>query len=117
MSAHEIDVFVGGRIKQGRWKFGFTQEQLAKACGIKFQQVQKYESGRNRVSCSRLWQVAEAFGVPVSWFFPDGEEHPHTEHFSKEDYALMRTIQKLSGRDRAAVETMVKSLGTKETND
>ena len=46
-----------------------TQQQLADKVGIKFQQIQKYETGANRVSASRLWDIAGALGVPVSFFF------------------------------------------------
>ena len=53
-----------------------TQQQLAEAVGIKFQQIQKYETGMNRVSASRLWDIAEALSVPVSFFFEGlGDEH------------------------------------------
>ena len=50
-----------------------TQQQLAQAVGIRFQQIQKYESGANRVSASRLWDLARALEMPVSFFF-DGLE-------------------------------------------
>lgn len=48
---------------------GATQEQVAESLGITFQQVQKYETGMNRVSASRLWEIASVLGVPVSFFF------------------------------------------------
>ena len=48
---------------------GLTQQQLAEAIGIKFQQVQKYETGANRVSASRLWDIAQVLNVSVSYFF------------------------------------------------
>jgi len=48
---------------------GMTQQQLAEKVGIKFQQIQKYETGMNRVSASRLWDISEALGVPVAFFF------------------------------------------------
>jgi transcriptional regulator with XRE-family HTH domain len=48
---------------------GMTQQQLAEKVGIKFQQIQKYETGMNRVSASRLWDIAEALSVPVAFFF------------------------------------------------
>jgi transcriptional regulator with XRE-family HTH domain len=48
---------------------GMTQQQLAEKVGIKFQQIQKYETGMNRVSASRLWDISEALSVPVSYFF------------------------------------------------
>ena len=46
-----------------------TQQQLAEKVGIKFQQIQKYETGMNRISASRLWDIAEALAVPVAYFF------------------------------------------------
>jgi transcriptional regulator with XRE-family HTH domain len=48
---------------------GMTQQQLAERVGIKFQQIQKYETGMNRISASRLWDISAALGVPVSFFF------------------------------------------------
>ncbi|TKZ20542.1 helix-turn-helix transcriptional regulator [Shimia litoralis] len=66
---HPVDVHVGKRIRQRRWLTGMTQQQLAQQVGIKFQQIQKYETGANRVSASRLWDIADALEVPVSFFF------------------------------------------------
>ena len=66
---HPVDVHVGKRIRQRRWMNGTTQQQLAEAVGIKFQQIQKYETGMNRVSASRLWDIAHVLAVPVSFFF------------------------------------------------
>lgn len=66
---HPVDVHVGKRIRHRRWIGGTTQQQLAEQVGIKFQQIQKYETGMNRVSASRLWDIAHALGVPVSFFF------------------------------------------------
>ncbi|MFT5065388.1 MAG: transcriptional regulator with XRE-family HTH domain [Yoonia sp.] len=66
---HLVDVHVGKRIRQRRWMNGTTQQQLAEAVGIKFQQIQKYETGMNRVSASRLWDIANVLTVPVSFFF------------------------------------------------
>lgn len=67
--AHPVDVHVGKRIRHRRWLIGMTQQQLAEQVGIKFQQIQKYETGANRVSASRLWDIADALSVPVSFFF------------------------------------------------
>jgi len=66
---HPVDVYVGKRVRQRRWMVGMTQQQLAEKVGIKFQQIQKYETGMNRVSASRLWDISEALGVSVSFFF------------------------------------------------
>jgi len=66
---HPVDVHVGKRIRHRRWMVGMTQQQLAERVGIKFQQIQKYETGMNRVSASRLWDIADALSVPISFFF------------------------------------------------
>lgn len=66
---HPVDVHVGKRVRHRRWLAGMTQQQLAESVGIKFQQIQKYETGMNRVSASRLWDIASALSVPVSYFF------------------------------------------------
>jgi len=68
---HPVDVQVGQKVRSRRWMVGMTQQQLAEKVGIKFQQIQKYETGMNRVSASRLWDIAEALEVPVSFFFED----------------------------------------------
>ncbi|HUF86681.1 MAG TPA: helix-turn-helix transcriptional regulator [Thermohalobaculum sp.] len=70
---HHVDVHVGHRVRQRRWMLGLTQSQLAGRVGIRFQQVQKYETGENRMSASRLWDVAGALRVPVTFFY-DGLE-------------------------------------------
>lgn len=67
--AHKVDEHVGKRIRQRRWLIGMTQQKLAEMVGIKFQQIQKYETGANRVSASRLWDIGEAMGVSVGFFF------------------------------------------------
>ncbi len=66
---HPVDVHVGQRVRQRRWMIGMTQQQLAERVGIKFQQIQKYETGANRISASRLWDVAATLEVPVAFFF------------------------------------------------
>jgi transcriptional regulator with XRE-family HTH domain len=75
---HSVDVHVGKRIRHRRWMNGTTQQQLAERVGIKFQQIQKYETGMNRVSASRLWDIAHTLGVPVSFFF-DGLDSQATD--------------------------------------
>jgi transcriptional regulator with XRE-family HTH domain len=74
--AHAVDVHVGKRIRHRRWMNGTTQQQLADAVGIKFQQIQKYETGMNRVSASRLWDIAHALDVPVTFFFEGIDHNP-----------------------------------------
>lgn len=66
---NKIDALVGGRIRARRTALGYSQTELGDAVGVKFQQIQKYESGANRVSASRLWAIAETLDVPVTFFF------------------------------------------------
>ena len=65
----EIDVHLGRRLRRRRRLLGLTQQQLAAACGVRFQQIQKYECAANRMSAARLWQLAEVLEVPVSYFY------------------------------------------------
>ncbi|MEP3347927.1 MAG: helix-turn-helix transcriptional regulator [Litoreibacter sp.] len=67
--AHEVDIHIGKRLRHRRWMVGMTQGELAGALGIRFQQIQKYESGSNRVSASRLWDIAQVLDLPVGYFF------------------------------------------------
>jgi len=71
---HPVDVHVGKRVRHRRWMVGMTQQQLGEAVGIKFQQIQKYETGMNRVSASRLWDISKAMDVDVRFFFEGIEE-------------------------------------------
>src|SRR4051794_15653843 len=68
---HTIDVMVGKRIRLRRLQLTLSQTDLARKLGLTFQQVQKYEKGTNRVSCSRLYEIANILKVPVSFFFSD----------------------------------------------
>jgi transcriptional regulator with XRE-family HTH domain len=69
-----VDLHVGARIRMRRLLLGLNQQGLARKLGITFQQVQKYENGANRVSASRLSEIAEALGIRVGYFFLDLDE-------------------------------------------
>lgn len=75
---HPIDKHVGKRIKSRRLIRGLTQEELAMAVSLSFQQVQKYERGANRVSAGRLYELSKALRVPIQYFFDDFEEGSDT---------------------------------------
>jgi transcriptional regulator with XRE-family HTH domain len=75
-SPNPIDVFVGARVRLQRQVLGMSQGTLAGALNITFQQVQKYEKGTNRIGASRLQEIARILGVPVSFFFRDGDDLP-----------------------------------------
>ncbi|MSP66587.1 MAG: XRE family transcriptional regulator [Alphaproteobacteria bacterium] len=66
-----VDIHVGSRVRLRRTLLGMSQEKLADAIGLTFQQVQKYERGANRIGSSRLFQLSQVLDVPVSFFFDD----------------------------------------------
>ncbi|OYW24662.1 MAG: transcriptional regulator [Caulobacter sp. 12-67-6] len=66
---NDIDVHLGKRLRRRRRLLGLTQQQLAGTVGVRFQQIQKYECGANRISAARLWQLSEALEVPVGYFY------------------------------------------------
>ena len=69
-----IDTYVGSRIRMRRTLMGMSQERLAEALGLTFQQVQKYERGVNRVGASRLYDLSRALDVPISFFYDNMPE-------------------------------------------
>lgn len=66
----EIDDHIARKIRALRKERGLSQTELGNMLGISFQQVQKYEKATNRVSCSTLWNIAEALDAPIAFFFP-----------------------------------------------
>ena len=121
--ANPIDLYVGKRLRQRRCLLGMTQQQLASAVGIKFQQIQKYESGANRISASRLWALAKALDAPVSYFFEglndmaptngraDGFPAPSGDVFSnKETIDLVRAYYDLEERPRRKLLDLAKAM-------
>lgn len=71
IEANCIDKRVGNRIRLRRRLLGYSQEKLALALGLSFQQVQKYEKGSNRVGASRLYDIAQILQVPINFFFDE----------------------------------------------
>ena len=121
--ATDIDLHLGRRLRRRRRLLGLTQQQLAVQVGIRFQQIQKYECGANRISAARLWQLAEALETPVSYFY-DGvtealerkDAAPGTsagggEMFSrKETLDLIQAYYQLEERPRRRLLDLAKSL-------
>ena len=77
-SPNPVDLHVGARIRMRRRMQGVSQERLADALGLTFQQVQKYVRGANRVSASKLYEIAASLRTPVSYFF-EGLADPSSE--------------------------------------
>jgi len=88
---NSTDLHIGQRLRHRRWLLGMTQQDLAKAIGVRFQQIQKYESGANRISAARLFDLASALSVPVAFFYVGlGEPSRAGDGRSLEDGALQQ---------------------------
>jgi len=124
---NEVDTFVGRRIRARRIELGKTQAELADSVGVRFQQVQKYETGANRVSASRLWAIADILRVPVEYFFQEAEaaradspDDPDSGIWSDvRARRLMRNFHILPELQKKAVLEIVKSMADEalETHD
>ncbi|MGV9006934.1 MAG: helix-turn-helix domain-containing protein [Brevundimonas sp.] len=74
---HPVDRHVGRRVCEKRISLGYNQSDLGRALGLTFQQIQKYEKGANRISASKLWDIARFFKVDIGYFF-EGLNQPAT---------------------------------------
>lgn len=70
----QLDLKIGSIVRKHRLALGMTQEQLARALGVSFQQVQKYETGKNRIGAGRLLMIARALNVLILAFYVDDEQ-------------------------------------------
>lgn len=98
--ANPIDRHVGARIRMRRKILGVSQEKLADSLGLTFQQVQKYEKGANRVSASKLYEIAAALQTQVAYFFegladPSAEIDPKAQGTEQFVHAFLMTPEGL----------------------
>lgn len=112
-----IDVHVGRKIREARILNGLSQSALAEKVGITFQQLQKYESAANRVSCSRLYDLARILGVPVQAFFAgagsneeQGEQIQHSPQPEGVTLDLATAYSKLAPNLRSQLSKTAKSI-------
>lgn len=132
-----IDVHVGSRVRLRRTLLGMSQEKLAGAIGLTFQQVQKYERGANRIGASRLFELSRVLDVPVSFFFeelpaqlagqgaaaaPGLAEPPHSYEpdplAKRETLELVRAYYKITEPHvRKRVFDLVKALAAAESRE
>ena len=91
LGPNPIDRHVGLRIRLRRKELGISQEKLAECIGLTFQQVQKYERAANRVSASKLWEMARALNTSIGYFYeglPARPELARSERSALEDFLL-----------------------------
>jgi transcriptional regulator with XRE-family HTH domain len=112
LSASEVDQLVGDRIHRRRILMGLTQDQLGETLGISYQQVQKYETGANRVSAGRLYLIAQRLGVSPGWFFDPVKSDATTSDFSDigSSRLLMDFVRSFSRIEDERVKSLLVSL-------
>lgn len=95
--ANAVDIYVGEQLRLIRRANNVTQEELAHAVGLTFQQIQKYEKGYNRIAAGRLYYVAEFFNVPVTDFYPHptGVNAPSVGQLLNDNKDLKRRLKKI----------------------
>lgn len=115
-TARRVDDHVGERIRERRTELGRTQEELGRALGISYQQVQKYETAANRVSAGRLYELARELEVEISYFFEGYEEDaatkpmPHGGH-NRAAIDLVRNFMEIGNEEvRASVGALLKAI-------
>ena len=121
----DIDLHLGKRLRRRRRLLGFTQQQVAEGVGIRFQQIQKYECGANRISAARLWQLAQVLDVPISYFYDGLLETPMRRErdgigearvgdlvVRKETQDLLHVYSQLGERPRRRLLDLARSLNT-----
>ncbi|MGB3626842.1 MAG: helix-turn-helix transcriptional regulator [Henriciella sp.] len=122
-TASEVDTIVGERIRRRRILSGLTQDQLGEALGVSYQQIQKYETGANRVSAGRLYLLAERLDISPGWFFEglhDTEDQIDDELATSSRFAIdcVRNLTKIKDEKvRAAIQTMVRTLAESDETE
>jgi transcriptional regulator with XRE-family HTH domain len=107
---NSVDARVGQRIRLRRLLIRMSQEDLAGRLGITFQQIQKYEKGRNRITAGRLFDVAVILGVPVSSFYEKTEVKSSEDALTKHDQRVMEFVTTAEGRELRAAFLQIKSV-------
>ena len=118
---HPVNLHIGRRLRFRRSLAGLTQQQLGHAVGVRFQQIQKYESGANKLSAASLSQIARALNVSVSFFYdglgePDGGQPGDLRELlqRKETAELLRALNGLDERKRRQLVMLVMAMGRVE---
>ena len=119
---HPVDRHVGRRVCDKRIALGYNQSDLGRALGLTFQQIQKYEKGANRISASKLWDIARFFKVDIAYFFEglttptpgmaEGEAEPFVHDFpaTRQTIEIGRLAPRLSSRQQKLVVDLMREL-------
>jgi transcriptional regulator with XRE-family HTH domain len=123
---HPVDRHVGRRICEKRIALGYNQSDLGRALGLTFQQIQKYEKGANRVSASKLWDIARFFKVDIGYFFEglmvarpgmaEGEPAAFVHDFpaTRQSIEISRLAPQLTARQQRLVLDMMREMADQD---
>jgi transcriptional regulator with XRE-family HTH domain len=124
---NSIDKHIGSRVRMRRIMLGMSQEELAQALGLTFQQVQKYENGTNRVAASRIQQISETLQVPVSFLFEgrtskteslsEAPSPAYVDEFisTRQGLALIRAFSRITDTKlRRSIVNLVEQIASRE---
>lgn len=106
---HPVDAHVGSQLKTRRAAMGLTQSDVAKHLNISFQQVQKYELGRNRISASKLYDAAQLLQVEVGYFFA-GLDNPGVDTLSPQTPEEAKALELFRGQKKSNREAILRIL-------
>lgn len=116
---NRVDIYVGKKLRLQRMMLGITQKKVGEAIGVTFQQVQKYESGVNRISAGQLYELSQYLNVPVSYFYEGynnriniseiAEISPEDNNVSLLVNSYIKLPQTLRGKILLLVKSIVKS--------
>lgn len=124
---HPVDRHVGRRVCDKRIALGYNQSDLGRALGLTFQQIQKYEKGANRISASKLWDIARFFKVDISYFFEglttpapgmaegEGEAFVHDFPTTRQSIEIGRLAPRLSVRQQKLILDMMREMASPES--
>lgn len=123
LSASEVDRLVGDRIRRRRILMGLTQDQLGESLGISYQQIQKYETGANRVSAGRLYLIAARLEVSPGWFFDPVKSDASSDDFDElgSSRLLMEFVRSFARikdeRLKTVLVSLVRAMADEEDGD
>lgn len=115
----ELEEHIGLRIRRRRLHLGLTQDALARDMDVSYQQVQKYEAGANRISASRLLELARVMDVPIDYFFdghsPKGPADAESIAHSSAAIETCRSLDSITQRPvRQAVDALLRAIAARQ---
>lgn len=116
---HPVDIHVGQRVKEIRTVRGFTQSNVAEHLGISFQQLQKYETGANRVSASRMFELSKLLNVSPSFFFEglEGEDYESMPPMDMETARIASVLSSITNEKlKRRINTLISEIARSDSN-